>query len=993
MLTTCFAFMTMFANAETVGGLCGIEGDQMVSWELNLDLGLLTISGEGAMADYEDPSEAPWYSYSKSIVHLIVEDGITHISQAGFQCMPYLESAEIAETVTSIGDNAFQGTALNKIVPKDWVGDIDTNLLPDGLKRIGFYAFAETQLENITLPTSLEAIGAAAFAYNDKLQEVNSLATTPPEADRAVFFECNKLWAIYVPDSQVETYNATAGWATYTALIVPVSGRTELFDANPEEKTYGLPEGMLVTDLGMTSALVICSLPEGAIAWNLHYRQQTADNESEMRWVSVDNLTTRSYTIENLKPATNYVVRLQAVYSEDEVGGWTRSLPFTTASENTERENKQELAFLEYKAIKKIECDDMAMPEIDDKHCTLLIDQAKQAIDALAFDENKSLEENLAALDAITSQLAIDLAIHRGSITGLGDSIIQYTSTEKLLRFEEIQYFIGAKGVIMHDWNAETGEGTVVYDGTVTELGSYCLQFTSALTGIVIPEGVTKIGFQAFKGCSKMTTIKLPRTLQEIGGISGLAFEGCSGLANGKFIIDDIAWWCGLVIKGCYSNPLFYARHIYSDEDTEITDLVIPEGVIKICDNAFYRCEGIKSVKFPSSLTSIGSNAFCESGLESVVIPEGITEIEESTFNRCANLKSATIPEGVETIGGSAFCHTGLTSLTLPSTIRSMSQSFYNCENLTSLTLTDGITTLGRSFYSCTALTSVNIPGSIKEIDSSDFSRCSSLTKVTLNEGTEKVNFSTCDLLATINFPSTIKEIYFYSCPSIETVTLQEGVERIGSFEGCNGLQQINIPSTVTFIGSFKACDNLKKVIVADIASWCAARHYDSRYYGPQKQAGKLYLGTVDKHEEIIDLVIPEGVTKITGEAFLGLPNITTITLPSTLTTMEYKIFQDCTGVTDVYCYADPATLSWSESQNNFKDEKATLFHVADVDAWMAKFPEANVTYVGDLPASVKTILSRNNLDVNVIYNLSGQRVDKSYKGIVIINGQKQIIK
>lgn len=152
--------MTMFANAETVGGLCGIEGDQMVSWELNLDLGLLTISGEGAMADYEDPSEAPWYSYSKSIVHLIVEDGITHISQAGFQCMPYLESAEIAETVTSIGDNAFQGTALNKIVPKDWVGDIDTNLLPDGLKRIGFYAFAETQLENITLPTSLSPLAS-----------------------------------------------------------------------------------------------------------------------------------------------------------------------------------------------------------------------------------------------------------------------------------------------------------------------------------------------------------------------------------------------------------------------------------------------------------------------------------------------------------------------------------------------------------------------------------------------------------------------------------------------------------------------------------------------------------------------------------------------------------------------------------------------------------------------------------------------------------------
>lgn len=572
-------------------------------------------------------------------------------------------------------------------------------------------------------------------------------------------------------------------------------------------------------------------------------------------------------------------------------------------------------------------------------------------------------------------------------------STFTYTATEKIDRFEEIGYFVGATAVQSHSYDEATQTGTVVYDGTVTELGSYCLQFTSSLTGIVIPEGVTKIGFQAFKMCYNMTTIKLPKSLQEIGGISGLAFDGCSGLANGKFIIDDIAWWCSLVIKGCYSNPLFYARHIYSDEDTEITDLVIPEGVTRICDNAFYRCEGIKSVKFPSTLTSIGSNAFCESGLESVVIPEGITEIEESTFNGCANLKSATIPEGIETIGGSAFIRTGLTSLTLPSTIRSMSQSFYGCDSLAELTLTDGITTLGRSFYSCTALTSVNIPGSIKEIDASDFSRCSSLTTVTLNEGTEKVNFSTCDVLATINFPSTIKEIYFYRCPSIETVTLQEGVERISSFEGCNGLKQINIPSTVTFIGGFKACDSLEKVIVADIASWCAARHYDSRYYGPQKQAGKLYLGTVDKHEEIIDLVIPDDVTKISGEAFLGLPNITTISLPSTLTTMEYKVFQGCTGVTDVYCFANPVTLSWSESENNFKDEKATKFHVSEVDAWMAKFPEANVTYVGDLPASVKTVLNGNRLDGSVLYDLQGKRVDKSYKGLVVANGQKLIIK
>ena len=418
MMTVCFIMATMSAKADTVGGLCGMEGDNMITWELNLDFGLLTIYGNGRMADFDDPSEAPGWSYSKSIIHLIVEDGITHISQAGFQYMPYLESAEIAETVTSIGDNAFYGSMLNKVIPTNWTGDIDANLLPDGLLTIGYYAFAETKLENIILPTTLERIGAAAFAYNDQLLEVANLATVPPAMERAVFYDCNKLWAIHVPDDQVEAYCNADGWATYTNIIVPASGHAEHSDIQPEEIDLLMPGSMYATDLGQTSALIICSLSADAIAWNLNYRQETADDEQEMRWVTIDNLTTRSCTLEDLKPATNYVVRLQAVYEDGQVSGWTRALPFATASEDVDRQNKQETAYYEYKEVKKAECDAMAMPEIDDKHCALFIEQAKQAIDDLGFNENLSFDENLANLDEITRLLAIDLSLHRAEMAG-----------------------------------------------------------------------------------------------------------------------------------------------------------------------------------------------------------------------------------------------------------------------------------------------------------------------------------------------------------------------------------------------------------------------------------------------------------------------------------------------------------------------------------------------------------------------------------------------
>ena len=348
------------------------------------------------------------------------------------------------------------------------------------------------------------------------------------------------------------------------------------------------------------------------------------------------------------------------------------------------------------------------------------------------------------------------------------NSTFRYTATEKLPRFEEIQYFVGATGLVSHDWDAATGEGTVVYEGTVTELANNALQWQGEMTALVIPEGVTTLGFQSVQCCYNLSSVSLPKSLQHV---KGQAFY-YTNFAEGKFVVDDLAWWCSIQFDGSDSNPLCYAKHIWADEDTEIIDLVIPEGVTRIGQYAFERCEAIKSVTFPKSLTSIGWNTFYYSGLESVTIPEGVTEIEEGTFQHCGNLASVTIPEGVTKIGFCAFSNSGLTSLTLPSTIREMSQSFYGCENLATLTLTDGITTLGSSFYGCPALKKVYIPGSVKNIGSSDFSRCSNLETVTIGEGTEEIQFQDCEKLSSITIPSTAKSVLgFRNCKSLTAVT------------------------------------------------------------------------------------------------------------------------------------------------------------------------------------------------------------------------------
>ena len=247
------------------------------------------------------------------------------------------------------------------------------------------------------------------------------------------------------------------------------------------------------------------------------------------------------------------------------------------------------------------------------------------------------------------------------------------------------------------------------------------------ITDLLIPDGVTSIGSDAFYYCKGLTSVTIPASVTSIG--SG-AFYNCSGLK--KVIVKDLAAWCGISFdRITFNNPLYYAKHLYSDEDTEITDLVIPDGVTSIGSSAFYYCSGLTSVTIPGSVTSIGSSAFLNcSGLTSVTISEGVTSIGSSAFEYCSGLTSVTISEGVTSIGSSAFLNcSGLTSVTIPGSVTSIgSDAFRNCSGLTSVTISKGVTSIGNyAFEYCSGLTSVTIPATVTSIGDYAFSECNNL--------------------------------------------------------------------------------------------------------------------------------------------------------------------------------------------------------------------------------------------------------------------------
>lgn len=228
-------------------------------------------------------------------------------------------------------------------------------------------------------------------------------------------------------------------------------------------------------------------------------------------------------------------------------------------------------------------------------------------------------------------------------------------------------------------WSISGGRG-IYYQ--VTSIGAEAFSNCVGLTSVTIPSSVRTIKESAFSGCTGLTSIEIPYSVVSIGNS---AFSGCTGLT--KVIARDITAWCNISFQSANANPLYYASHIYSNENTEITNLIIPSSARKIGDYAFMNCIGLTFAFIPSSVSSIGNQAFQNcSGLSSIKIANGVTSIGIQAFAHCSGLSSIEFPASVRSIGRGAFygC-SGLTSVTssITNVFATGSLAFDGCNNAT----------------------------------------------------------------------------------------------------------------------------------------------------------------------------------------------------------------------------------------------------------------------------------------------------------------------
>ena len=234
--------------------------------------------------------------------------------------------------------------------------------------------------------------------------------------------------------------------------------------------------------------------------------------------------------------------------------------------------------------------------------------------------------------------------------------------------------------------------------------------------------------------------------------------------------------------------------------------------IVNIPANSFYDsekggCAALTSVKLPTTVTSIGDNAFRGSSISSITGTGNVTSYGKYAFSS-TKLTSYTFPSGTTAIPDGLFWHTNLSGgVNIPDTVTTIGKEAFSCSYLPSInsssSIPSSVTTIGDSAFNYCSFTTLTIPNTVTSLDQYCFANNHSLTSVTLpyNTSVTKIPdyaFVRCDKLTTVNYSSNITEIgtqAFCECSALTSFTVKSSVKKIGA----NFLWQDGAITSLTF--------------------------------------------------------------------------------------------------------------------------------------------------------------------------------------------------
>lgn len=430
-----------------------------------------------------------------------------------------------------------------------------------------------------------------------------------------------------------------------------------------------------------------------------------------------------------------------------------------------------------------------------------------------------------------------------------------------------------------NDWENVTASVTGSYSGTSTKLVIPQI----ALWGDCVGRPVVAV--DNINLAESVTDVVIPATVTGIqsGTFSEAATPGVYKNANnwhdnryyvvgGWLIADTVAadamnnaeitsYTCALP-EGVVGMVWDVYCITYEPYNTKLTSVSLPKSLKVLPGQAFYRCQALAEVTFAegSELETISYSAFAGcTSLESITLPEGLKLIDGEAFSECTALKEIAIPASVEYIGHYAFS--------------SYDSAAKACTSMTTLTFASGSkleTVEACAFYNCSALTTINgFPTSVTSLNRDAFKNTAYY-----NDTSKWVN-------STLSLGGWLLHV-----SSGFTGTIEISSEHVtgGAAQECSGLTGVTFTSNVKSIGdsAFEGCKTLETVTFNTT------------------QLTSIGFAAFRGCEKLTSISIPSTVTSIDRETFASCKGLTSITIPSTVTSIGDGAFTDCTKLATI---------------------------------------------------------------------------------------------
>lgn len=873
-----------FEAASPVGtGSCG----ENLTWSVDGD-GILTISGTGAMWDYEDVesessgwrTSAPWYDYAPT--ELVLKEGVTQIGKSAFCGCDFKGSVTLPKGLTQIGAGAF----LNCF-------NLTGVTIPQGVTSIGDSAFLNCAgLTSVVIPEGVTNISGRAFGACYGLPSV-TIPKSVTSIGEAAFSGC--LSNIYVDEGNA-SYSSVDGVLfnkDHTTLIA--------YPANREDTAYKIPEG--VTSIGNYALHACWQLTDVTIPESV-----TSIGDYAFNWSGELNAITIAKSVTSIgRGAFSYCTGLKDVYYTGSRTQWKNI--------KIEDENEPLLgATLHLNSVAPAasgKCGDNLTWSVD-ADGTLTI-SGTGAIPDFEYVTGETPNSIYGGANTPWRSYLIRKVVVNEGITSVGSMALAY--------LEEME--------------------SISLPASLRELGNHALANNFGLKQIVLPENLETLDEMALFQCIGLSSLHIPAGVKSIGES---AIDGCHldsitvDEANTAFCAED-----GVL----YTKDKKELLAITSNR----TELTIPDSVTRVGSALFFDGQNIVSVTIGAQcdwgmnlslcnsleqITVVDSNPylcakdnvlFSKDGTELIVypsarpgtsytVPAGTKKIGIQAFGDCQNLTSIVLPDGLTEIDSSGIGCAYLAEITIPASVTTIGQEavgFQYGTKLQNLVIRGAAGSAAESYAKENGFTFV-------EIGATSGKCGENLTWSVDAEGTLTISGTGAmwDYTSVSEDGNWRTTAPWYVLSPVKLV-LNEGISYIGceAFRGCGFAGSLTIPKSVTRLGreAFRDCQNLTNVVIP--ASLTSIKY--GAFYGCTGLTSVTIPEGVTAIEvfafrncsRLTGVVIPEGVTCIPDFAFDGCASLTSITIPESVTSVSHGAFEGCSSLKDVYYLGTQA--QWEE--------------------------------------------------------------------------------